>query len=263
MTKRAIALVADTPTDVYVAGFAARCHVMRRPDQQEVASPGVNGLVPSTSDSVTRLLVSDDRAYGVLSELLPDVQAGLITVLATARRCADLIGRREGWRPDPVTVMVCRDLRTVPALALPRGLALRPVRRLPDDVPNGVPLEDAVEAAMLASSAIHDPPEVLANYLRGLPSAFRLLVAVDGDGAVRATAGSGAFDNEGTVIFVNTDPDWRGRGIGRAMTAAALRSAADSGARRASLDASDAGRSIYERLGFETVGPATRFFHTS
>jgi len=62
------------------------------------------------------------------------------------------------------------------------------------------------------------------------------------------------------VIFVNTHPDWRGRGVGQAMTAAALRAAQNSGARRACLDSSDAGLSIYARLGFKTVARTKRFF---
>jgi len=79
---------------------------------------------------------------------------------------------------------------------------------------------------------------------------------------VLATAGWGAFGEEATVIFVNTQPDWRGRAIGRAMTAAALRSALHGGARRASLDASYAGARIYRRLGFDVVSATTSFFHT-
>jgi ribosomal protein S18 acetylase RimI-like enzyme len=58
---------------------------------------------------------------------------------------------------------------------------------------------------------------------------------------------------------VNTDPGRRGRGIGQAMTAQALSAARRAGARFAALDASDAGRSIYLRLGFDVVGMLTRF----
>jgi hypothetical protein len=65
--------VPPTSADIYGAGFAARCHVIRSPDQRELASPGMNGLVPSRSDSITRLLVTDDRAYGILADLLPDM----------------------------------------------------------------------------------------------------------------------------------------------------------------------------------------------
>jgi ribosomal protein S18 acetylase RimI-like enzyme len=65
------------------------------------------------------------------------------------------------------------------------------------------------------------------------------------------------------VMFVNTAPDWRGRGIGRAMTAAALAAAQEDGARHACLDATDAGLSIYLQLGFEVVTRTTRFFRAN
>ncbi|MEA2282061.1 MAG: Acetyltransferase domain [Solirubrobacteraceae bacterium] len=80
---------------------------------------------------------------------------------------------------------------------------------------------------------------------------------------MRATSGSGTFGIEATVLFVNPDPGWRGRGIGRAMTAAALRAAQSSGAQRACLDATHAGLSIYLRLGFEVVARTTRFARLS
>jgi GNAT superfamily N-acetyltransferase len=98
-----------------------------------------------------------------------------------------------------------------------------------------------------------------ADHLRSLPASFRLFAAVDEDRAVRATSASGRFGTEATVIFVNTDPEWRGRGIGQAMTAAALRSARDCGALRAGLDASAAGARIYLRLGFQAITRTTRF----
>lgn len=153
---------------------------------------------------------------------------------------------------------MCRDLRTVPAASLPREFTFRPVQR-PDDEPGGVALHDAVAAATFAARAIEESPAVLADFLRSLPSTFRLFAAVDDGGAVRATSGFGVFGEHATVIFVNTDPGWRGRGIGQAMTANALHAARCSGASRACLDASAAGRSIYHRLGFETAGTLTRF----
>jgi GNAT superfamily N-acetyltransferase len=156
--------------------------------------------------------------------------------------------------------MVCRDLRDVPAPALPAGLTLRPVRRSAGERPDGVPLEDAVAAVLRANPAMDDPAETFAAYLRSLPPSVRLLCAVDREGVVRATSGSSTFGAEARVFFVNTDPDWRRRGIGQGMTAAALLAARRSGARRACLDASDAGRSIYSRLGFETVSQTVRFF---
>jgi GNAT superfamily N-acetyltransferase len=248
--------------DVYVAAFLARCDAMRSSGQPAVRGSGVQGLLASSSDPRVRLLVTDDRAYDVLIGVLPEARAGTINVLAAAERCAELVGGDPAWRPDTATAMVCRDLRTVPELALPSGLRLRPVRRLPGDPPDGVPLVRAIDAAAVAAPSIARAPDAFAQYMQSLPPAFQLLAAVDGGGAVRATAGRGTFGEEATVIFVNTQPDWRGRGIGRAMTAAALRSALHGGARRASLDASDAGARIYLRLGFDVVSATTRFFHT-
>ena len=255
-------MVETDPIGVYVAAFLARCDSLRRPGQTQFEAPGVHGLLSAPDDPFIRLLVTDDRAYDTLALLLPDAAAGMISVFAAAERCAELVGRRRAWRPDPAMAMSCGDLGAIPALPLPSDLRFRSVRRLPADPPDGVPLEDAVAAAMNAAPGISDPPHVFADYLRSLPASFRLFAAVDRDGAVRATSASGTFGTEASVIFVNTDPEWRGRGIGQAMTAAALRVARDSGARRAGLDASDAGSRIYLRLGFEAVARTTRFFHT-
>jgi GNAT superfamily N-acetyltransferase len=252
--------VPTPPIVVYVGAAVARWDVMRRPDQLEVDEPGVRGLLPCTDDPLTRLLVTDDRAYGVLEALLPDAQAGMIKVFATAPRCAELVAGQSAWKSESATAMICRDLHSVPAIPLPRELVLRAVRRLVDEAPDGVSLEKAAAAAMFADRRITDSPGAFADYLRSLPPAIRLFAAVDGDGTVRGTSGSGAFGAEANVIFVNTDPGWRGRGIGQAMTAAALLAARARGARQACLDATDAGRSIYLRLGFEAVARTTRFF---
>lgn len=127
-----------------------------------------------------------------------------------------------------------------------------------DDAPDGASLTDAAAAARRADPEITDP-QALVDYLQSLPSAFGLFTAVDDAGVVRATSGSGAFGTTASVIFVNTDPGWRRRGIALAMTATALRSAEQSGARHAGLDASDAGRELYVRLGFQAATPVTRF----
>jgi GNAT superfamily N-acetyltransferase len=244
---------------LYVAGFLARCDAVRGSGQSWVDEPGVHGLLSSSGDPRTRLLVTDDRAYNVLGALLPGVQAGMIRVFATATRCTELVGGRLSWGSDAVTAMVCHNLDDVPQAALPAALTLRPVRRLDDDAPAGVALQDAVAAAKLAAPAVEASATALGELLRSLPRAFRLFAAVDDAGVVRATSGSGAFGAAADVVFVNTHPDWRGRGIGQAMTAVALRAARDRGACQAYLDASDAGVEIYLRLGFEAVTRVMRF----
>ncbi len=246
--------------DFYFAAFVAQCAVMRRPGQRELDEPGVHGLLASSDDPLTRLLVSDDRACDVLAALLPDTSSGMINVLAPAARCAELIDGHPAWKPAVVTAMICRDLETVPLVPLPSELALRAVRRLDGDASDGVPLEHAAAAAMLADPWLDDPLEVFAGFLRSLSPAIRLFAALDGDGMVRATSGSGVFGTGASVLFVNTDPGWRGRGIGQAMTAAALRAAKDAGARQACLNATDAAVSIYRRLGFEAAARTRHYF---
>lgn len=247
-------------TEVYVAATVARCVTMQRPGSRPVAAPGLAGLVSPTGP-LTRLLVTDDRALDPLDELLRSVPAGSVNVLASAPRCTRLLTAAPGWRPNRTTAMVCRDLGAVPDLGLPSGLTLRAVRRVADDPPGGVPLADAVAVAARADPSVEDPAE-LARYLAALP-AIRLFAAADDDGTARATSGTGTFGAYASVLFVDTDPAWQRRGVGSAMTAAALRAARAAGARLASLDASDVAVPIYRRLGFEEVGPVTQFVRTA
>ncbi len=246
----------DAARDAYVAAFAARCVATGLP---VLAKPGLHGVVSKTGWPSTRVLVTDDGALDELGALLPAVRGGLITVFVAAARCTQLLREQPGWTPGAATAMASRDLGGVPQLALPPELTLRAVRRRPEDGADGVTLQDAVALAVLAEPDGESSADALAGYLAALSPTFRLLAAVDRAGAVRATTGYGVFGAHAAVIFVNTHPDWRRRGIGLAMTATALRAARDAGAAQASLDASGAGLSIYRRLGFEVVAETLRF----
>ncbi|HEY2637136.1 MAG TPA: GNAT family N-acetyltransferase [Solirubrobacteraceae bacterium] len=250
-----------TLQDVYVAAFTARCAAMRREGQELLDEPGIRGLLPTAEAPLARLLITDDRPHPTLAALLPELSAGMVKVLATAEQCADLLRGAPAWRVTPLTAMVCRDLERVPELTLPAELTFRPVRRLAGDDPAGVPLAAAVDTVMHADPSLagHSAQE-LDGFLRALPAPFRLFAAVEAGGAVRATSGAGAFGAQADVLFVNTDHGWRGRGIARAMTAAALADARARGASRACLDATDAAASIYGHLGFAVVSPLTQFY---
>ncbi len=66
--------------------------------------------------------------------------------------------------------------------------------------------------------------------------------------------GSGVTTVNGPVGWIGTiwvDPGWRGRGLGRALTLATIDAAEAAGCRTLVLVATDAGRPLYERLGFE------------
>ena len=248
----------DSGLDAYIAAFDARCAADDSPGTRRVLGPGIDGLVSVDGSSPTHLLVLDDRAFDELAAALPRATAGTIRVHEAAGRCADLLRREPTWTAKAVTAMVCSDLQSVPDAPLPPGLTLRPVRRVFEDPSDWVPLADAVSAAGRAA-----PDEVstaaLAAYLESLPEGPRLFAAVDVGGTVRGTSGSRTFLPEASAFFVNTDPGWRRLGVGLAMTAVALRSASESGATRASLDASGLGVPLYLRLGFSDVGQMTQF----
>lgn len=246
--------------DHYVRGYRKRVHVMRRPGQEIIDAPGLVGLIGRPDAVDGRVLVTDDRALDLFGERLPALNALVVTVFADAPACHRLVEEIGGYRSDPATAMVCPDLATIPHLPLPDGLTLRPVG---GPTESAVPVEDAAAAALEADTG-SSPVEELAGfvaYLRSIPHA-RMLAATDAAGRVRATAASATFGRTAAVYFVNTDRAWRGRGVGTAMTAAALRAAADAGAKDAILDASALGHSIYQRLGFASVSPNTLFVRT-
>jgi hypothetical protein len=143
--------------DVYVRAFLARCVAMSRSGQAMLDEPGIHGLLPCGRDRHIRLLVTDDRARDLLPTLMGDAPAGMITVCAAAVQCAALLARNSTWQPGTATAMICRDLQKVPTVGLPRGLTLRPVRRLADDTPRGVPPAQAVAAASRADPRVTNP----------------------------------------------------------------------------------------------------------
>lgn len=244
--------------DVYVQAFVARCLAARPSGDGLIDEPGIHGLLPDADDGRTRVLITDDRARDRLSTLLGDARAGMITVCAAAVQCGEILEADPAWRAGTATAMICRDLQTVRARPLPSELTLRPVQRLASDPPGGVPLAEAAAAACRADPASTDA-RALGDHLRSLPRAFALWVAVDHGDTVRGTSGSAAFGATASVIFVNTDPTWRRRGVARVMSAIALRAAEGAGARYASLDASHAGKDLYLSLGFEAASQVRRF----
>jgi len=250
----------------YVLGFRERIHAMWQPGLEILDGPGIVGLIGRGGDTLEgRVLVTDDRALDLLARRLPRLFARVTYVFDEAGGCRRLLSEAGSYRATRCTAMVCDDLGAIPELPLPAGLRLRAVRAGDhggDDAGDDgrVALVDAAVAA-LRSDPEMAPTANLADfvgYLRSVPST-RYLAAVDEDGVVRATAAAATWASTAGVFFVNTDPAWRGRGVGTAMTAAALRKAATDGAERACLDASDLGRSIYLRLGFEPVGGITQF----
>jgi GNAT superfamily N-acetyltransferase len=248
-----------TLVDTFAEGFRQRMRASRRPGQELLDAPGIVALVGRGAEVADgRFLVTDDRAAGLLRDRLPELHPRVANVFAGAVECVRLVADQPGYRPQPTTAMVRGDLCSVPELDLPEGLALRGASVHPSG--DEVPLIDAAACALRAdpnAAPTTDLPAFVA-YLAAIPNA-RFLAAVDDEGHVRATSAAAVYGRNTGVFFVDTEAPWRGRGVGTAMTAAALRAAAANGAETACLDSSALGKPIYLRLGFREVSESTLF----
>ncbi len=116
--------------------------------------------------------------------------------LCRGPRCSELLDRDPAWKSTPVTAMICRDPQTVPDVPLPAELALlRAVRRRSGDPTDGVPLRDAAAAPILADTAIDDPPDNFADYLRSRPPGTP---ALHGPASTRPTPGCRSTGGSGS-----------------------------------------------------------------
>lgn len=180
-----------------------------------------------------------DRSAPLEVSVLGEDSPGCVSVLD---------GRPEFVAAEAGTAMLLADPGDIPLSPLDPALAVRAVGP-------AVSLEEAAAACRRADpdlTAAFDEQSWIAH-LRRLPRA-ELLAAVDRDGVVVATAGVSMLGSDATVFFVSTDPAWRGRGVATATTGRVLHAAAARGVTLACLDASDAGRGSYLRLGFQEVG---------
>ena len=87
------------------------------------------------------------------------------------------------------------------------------------------------------------------RFVAGHPQCAPLIAEADG-----AIVGTGVATFNGPVAWIGTiwvDPDWRRRGLGRALTVATLEAAEAAGCRAFVLVATKVGQPLYEALGFE------------
>jgi GNAT superfamily N-acetyltransferase len=137
-------------------------------------------------------------------------------------------------------------------------------------LPEGVQLREVSERAdfdriaAMEEAIWGDDRDWLADSLEGEhaadPSALTIVVAEAGDDVV--CAGWVRFAERtdfATLWGGGTMPEWRGRGVYRAVVAYRANLAAERGFRYLQVDASDESRPILERLGFVAVTTTTPF----
>jgi ribosomal protein S18 acetylase RimI-like enzyme len=159
-----------------------------------------------------------------------------------------LLARGFALDPDELPGMAA-PLADLPAIELPAGATIERVRDT-----------GAFRAwldTMVAGFGM--PPEIGDSYMAFASLGFGddlptrpLLAWVDGRPVATAL---GVLAGDGVVIVnVATVPEERGRGIGRAVTLAAMHAGAAAGAAIAVLQSTEMGHGVYRRLGFEEYG---------
>ena len=118
---------------------------------------------------------------------------------------------------------------------------------------NGVYADGSLEAARIARMAQAEGASAL---LLAPDSPLRLYLGYLEDQPV-ATAELTLTADAAGVYNISTGQPWRGRGIGTALTAWAMREGSREGRGIAVLQAAPAGVGVYRRLGFEAFGELT------
>jgi mycothiol synthase len=215
-------------------------------------------------------LLPDRRTRGAARSLVDAAlrvarEAGAERLRLVVPRAADWAAeaaRRAGFEPIRETYVMLRPMSAGP-LAPPaeHAVRVRPLR--PDEEPALLAALNRAWAGTWGFGPI--PPAALAGDLRGQPDG--MLVAVDAEDDARIVATVHAiFDPDARntdggpyawISNLTTDPNWRGRGLGKLMLGQGVRSLRERGAESAMLGV-DAGNAaavgLYRSSGFGVVG---------
>lgn len=164
---------------------------------------------------------------------------------------------RAGLHPELECLLAARNFSVVvrrPAMILrPIGVTDEPLARV-------TVLQVADDADLAAVQAVQAEafglaPEVAAAFLprRAIETPGVRFFLARHDGMACGTAAAVVGEHGAGIVGVATLPAYRRRGIGRAVTAAALRWAAGAGAETAWLYPSEMARTLYSGLGFRTL----------
>ncbi len=176
---------------------------------------------------------------------------------------ADLPDRllAHGLLAEPAeTVMIGAAERLAVPVALPAGVVLRRAGDDGADLLADATAASEMQAAVFGRDAVADP-SALVTRLAESPELYELWLAEDQHGTV---VSAGRLDVVPGTDFAGlwggaTRPEWRGRGVYRALVAARARSALRLGAVYLHSDCTDMSRPILERSGLVKVTTTTPY----
>lgn len=158
---------------------------------------------------------------------------------------------------DPETLMVAPVHGLENAGRLPEGVTLRPVAGAADR--EGVELMAEVHQQAFGSDGAR-LGERLLSQLAAAPDIVVAVVAMAGDRPVSSARVEFVPGTDFAGLWGGgTVPEWRGRGIYRALIAHRARIATARGYEYLQVDASDQSRPILQRLGFAALGTTTPY----
>lgn len=174
---------------------------------------------------------------------------------------ADLPARllAAGFEPEDEEVMLIAETAAIShEPVLPPGVRLVPVT---DEA--GVAAMMSVRDRAFPGEPPDDLHERLLTQLRAAPQSLQMVVAMAGDEPVSAARVEFVPGTDFAGLWGGgTVPDWRGRGIFRALVAYRAGLAAERGFRYLQVDALPMSRPILQRLGFEPVARTTPYIFT-
>ena len=211
---------------------------------------------------------------GVMPPVAADLTSATEETLAEARRRppAAPVGcwYAQGTPPRPVTAVVMA--RGLGWGWQPRWMVLGLPAPVSQHLPRGVTIQpvDGTSGWKLAGRIPYfdrDAPDRIAALARRDPATTRYLAARDRSGAIlgmvtiHVTTAEPGLRSSG-LFNLGVTRKRRGRGIGTALTAAAVQQAGELGADQVTLNATDAGAAIYRNAGFTEVGPGQTWWLT-
>jgi hypothetical protein len=213
-----------------------------------------SGLPDRYTNGVIRTRLREADADGVIDQLAVELRgrgAPFLWWVLPSDEPADLAERLEARG------LVAGD--AWPAFLLETGAMVEPPA-VPGLEVRRVASEDDFAAYLAVMAPILSPSDAFTAFFAGGARGIGFGADVDEqhflgrlDGSPVATSSLLLAGGAAGIYNVTTVERVRGRGIGAAMTAAAVRAGAERGMRVSTLQASDMGRSVYERLGFTYV----------